>query len=341
MFNILDLTLDELILIFETQYQKGKYHANATYREIFRNGNCELRKVKEFQESAELAILLENDIDLNSNKVKQVFKENETEKFIFTDGDNQEYETVVVPMKSYKTLCISSQIGCKMGCTFCETGKMGFIRDLSVKEIIEQVYYAKVIKGLNIKNIVFMGMGEPLDNFNNLIKSINILTEPKGLNFSPNQITVSTVGIIKNIEKFANQKSKINLAISLNASNDIIRSEIMPINKNNSLTQLRYTLENYPLKHKGIFFIEYVLISGINDSIENAEELSEYLKDLPVKVNLIPYNKSKDSIYDSPSDETINSFFKVLQKNNIFARKRISKGRDIQAGCGQLNTVSN
>ncbi len=337
--EILESSLNDTIDYISEKYGKGKYHASAIYKEIFRNGKCEFRKLEEFQKSQNLASKLFNDIQLQLLPVTKTYNDDGVTKFITKTNDNLTFETVVIPMKKYKTICISSQIGCKMGCLFCETGKMRFARNLSTTEIVGQLFYAKFVLNEDIKNIVFMGMGEPLDNFDNVMKAIDIFTQPLGFEFSLKSITISTAGLIEQINKLATSDyAQVNLAISINAPNEITRSEIMPINKKNPLQKLKQCLLNYPLKQNNTFFIEYVLIKDINDSIQDAEELVTLLNNLPVKVNLIPLNPACDSIFKSPTKENINDFYNELTKNNIFARKRIEKGQKVKAACGQLGT---
>ncbi len=240
-------------------------------------------------------------------------------------------------MKNHNTLCLSSQIGCKMGCIFCETGKMGFIRNLTVSEIVSQVYCARFVLKKNIKNLVFMGMGEPFDNFDNVIKSIDVLNDQRGFDFAHRHITISTAGLIKDIKKLSHLDYKnINLAISLNAPNERIRTSLMPINKKNSMKDLKIILEKYPLKKRGTFLIEYVLIRNINDSQKHAEEIAEYLKDIKVRFNLIPLNKTSTLDIKSTTDEEIHTFANYLEQKGVFVVKRWSKGSALFAACGQL-----
>ncbi len=335
--NLLSFSLDDLILEFQSRYGKGKFHAEAIYRAFYKNANCTFRNLPEFDNASKLLEKIQIDFTNTFLDINKKISEDDTIKFTTKTDDNLEFESVIIPMKKYKTICISSQIGCKMKCKFCETGKMGLHRNLSVSEIVGQVYQALSLWKLDIKNIVFMGMGEPLDNFDNVIKSIKILTEPRGMNFNLSNITISTVGNVDFINKLAKLKlENLNLAISINASNDKIRSDIMPINKKHSMQKLKDALLSYPLKKNGIFFIEYVLIKDINDSAKCANELAEYLKNLRVKINLIPYNPSKNSIYNSPDDISINNFYKILTDKGLFVRKRISKGHNLKAACGQL-----
>ena len=339
--NILGLTVDDLVNEFKVRYNKGRYHAEAVYREVFRNGNLSLTGVAEFKLSQTLALKIEDDFSVALWPVVNSVEEGGVSKFVTRSDDGLEYETVVIPMKNYKTLCVSTQVGCKMGCAFCETAKLGLIRNLTVSEIVGQVYYAKHILDCPIKNIVYMGMGEPFDNFDNVINSIKILCEDKGMNFNHGNITISTVGDIEGISRLGKLNwPNIRLAISLHSAIDSVRSKIMPVNRRYSVTQLKQALIDYPLKSAGIFFIEYILIKGVNDSRDDADALITFLDGLRVKVNLIPYNPGSDGEFIAPGSDDVDQFYKWLDQAGIFVIKRIPKGQDLMAACGQLGNKS-
>ena len=248
-------------------------------------------------------------------------------------------ESVIIPMSSYSTVCISSQVGCKMGCAFCETGNNGFYRNLNTEEIIGQIHTARFHFGYEIRNVVFMGMGEPLDNFDNVIRAIGIISDQRRLNIARRHITVSTAGMAEGLHKLAASGGRdVKLAVSLNASNDTIRSRIMPINLAYPMRTLRQALIDYPLKRKSAILIEYVLIKGLNDSQESARQLAEYLKPLRTKVNLIPVNPGTyaDCRFETPSREDVNRFYGWLTENGLFVRKRTARGLCLMAACGQL-----
>ena len=226
-----------------------------------------------------------------------------------------------------------------MGCLFCETGSNGFYRNLDTEEIVGQVYAARFHFGYDIRNVVLMGMGEPLNNFDNVVQAIRVLSDQRGLNIHRRHITVSTVGIINGIRKLAGLNWRdLNLAVSLNAPNDTIRSRIMPINRTAPMEKLRQALMDYPLKRKSAIFIEYVLINGLNDTRESARQLAEYLKPLKTKVNLIPVNPNTyaDTRFETPSQEDMNRFYGWLTENGLFVRKRTARGLGLMAACGQL-----
>ncbi len=234
------------------------------------------------------------------------------------------------------TACISSQVGCAMACKFCLTGIQGLDRHLGVHEIVTQVHELRM--RAPITNIVFMGMGEPLHNFDNVVKACQILLDQDGMNFSKRKITVSTSGLVPAIEKLG-QMVDVSLAISLNGSNDEGRSAVMPVNKKWNLDALMKVLKEYPLgPHRRITF-EYVMLAGLNDSLEDAQRVLKLIQGIPSKLNLIPFNEHPGSEFKRPTDETVRAFQKYFLDRNMTATVRISRGRDILAACGQLRSL--
>jgi 23S rRNA (adenine2503-C2)-methyltransferase len=224
-----------------------------------------------------------------------------------------------------------------MGCVFCETAKSGLIRSLTADEIVGQVYNARFRLGVDVKNVVFMGMGEPFDNFEAVMQAIRVMNDPRGLDIAHRHITVSTVGLTDGIHRLGMMSwPKLNLAVSLNAPNDNLRSIIMPINHRIPMNDLKQALLHYPLRKKGSFLIAYVLFKDLNDTREDAFQLADFLHPLPVRLNLIPFNPGMDARFRAPSDEDIHRFAGWLAAKNIFVLKRWSKGRSLMAGCGQL-----
>jgi 23S rRNA (adenine2503-C2)-methyltransferase len=266
-----------------------------------------------------------------------------TQKFLFELEDSETIESVLIPnirgINKF-TLCISSQVGCALRCVFCTTGQMGFIRNLKAYEIVDQVIVASRIEGGDIANIVFMGMGEPLNNLNHVAEALRRITELMGI--SKRRITVSTAGIAPKITELAEKAPKINLAVSLNAATDEIRSKIMPVNKKYPLKELMSACRQFPLSPRRLITFEYVLLDGINDTKADASRLVNLLKGIRAKVNLIPYNppapSQKDMVpaFKRSSDEKILEFQNVLHKAGITAMIRKSMGADISAACGQL-----
>jgi 23S rRNA (adenine2503-C2)-methyltransferase len=264
-----------------------------------------------------------------------------TVKYGFKLTDNDFIESVLIPEDDRNTLCVSSQVGCAMGCEFCLTGSIGIKRNLTPGEIVGQVVRVRdwlhethdTSAGLN--NLVFMGMGEPLANFDNLIIALDILTEQRGLDFSERRITVSTCGLVPKIIELG-QKTKVNLAVSLHSVDDSIRSQLMPINKKYPVAELLDACKNFPMPKRKRIMFEYVLIKDLNDSRADAERLAQKLKGIPCKINLLPYNESKELSFQRPSDETIELFQKTLWQEGYTVLVRSSRGGDISAACGQL-----
>jgi len=264
-----------------------------------------------------------------------------TVKYAFKLNDGAVIESVLIPEEDRHTLCISSQVGCAMGCGFCLTGTMGFKRNLTPGEIVGQI--VKVMEELpkmfgedsRINNLVFMGMGEPLANFENLLTALEIITEQSGLDFSGRRITVSTCGLVPKIKELG-EKTNVNLAVSLHSVVDKVRSQLMPINDTYPVAQLLEACRNFPMPKRKRIMFEYILIKGINDSISDAEMLAEKLKDIPCKINLLPYNETSTLNFQKPSDSQIEQFQKALWKAGYTALIRTSRGADISAACGQL-----
>ena len=260
-----------------------------------------------------------------------------TIKYLFRLKDNQFIETVSMVDRDRHTVCISSQVGCKVDCDFCATGKMGYIRNLNVGEIVDQLTYVRNHVDIPVTNIVFMGMGEPFLNYDRVIKSADIFHNPHGFNLGKHRITISTVGILPKIKQFIDEEQKYKLAISLNASNDKVREKIMPINNKWNIKQIIKEGKRFSsLKRRQVMF-EYVLMKGINDSAENAIELASLLNGIDCKLNIIPYNESK-GVYQRPTKKSLNNFLRILHANQNGYRilVRWSKGQDIEAGCGQV-----
>ena len=263
-----------------------------------------------------------------------------TVKFGFKLEDNSYIESVLIPEDDRNTLCVSSQVGCAMGCEFCLTGGMGFKRNLTPGEIVGQVvrvrdwlYDDDSEPALN--NLVFMGMGEPLANFDNLLVSLEILTNQHGLNFSERRITVSTCGLVPKIIELG-QKTKANLAVSLHSVDDSVRSNLMPINNKYPVAEVLEACKNFPIPKRKRIMFEYILIKDLNDSVSDAENLAEKLRDIPCKINLLPYNETEALSFQRPSDEKIELFQKTLWKTGYTVLVRSSRGSDISAACGQL-----
>jgi 23S rRNA (adenine2503-C2)-methyltransferase len=258
-----------------------------------------------------------------------------TEKYLFGLEDGESVESVLIPDDDRLTLCISSQAGCALGCRFCLTGAIGLRRNLKPHEVVDQVIsVSRAIRPCTLTNVVMMGMGEPLANFDNVIEALWRLTEL--VKISPRRVTLSTAGIVPKIIELARKGPKVNLAISLNATTDEVRDRIMPVNRAHPLRELLKACREFPLPERRRITFEYVLLKGVNDSIEDAHRLAKLLKGIPSKVNLIPFNPYEGSEFERPGDEVVAAFQEVLLNAHMTALVRKSKGRDISAACGQL-----
>lgn len=265
-----------------------------------------------------------------------------TRKFLVEVDNGAAVETVLIKQPTRLTLCVSSQVGCAMGCSFCRTATMGLKRNLSTSEIIRQVQVAVAdtqAVGDSFSNVVFMGMGEPLHNLENVIRAVAIMTDQFGFGIAPRRITVSTVGLVPAIARFG-AECDANLAVSLNATTDEVRSQIMPVNRKYPLRELLGVLRRYPLRARRAITIEYVMLAGINDTADDLERLPQLLDGIDSKVNLIPYNENAGLGFRSPSREWVYHWQSTLKDRGVLVTTRWSKGVDISAACGQLATAS-
>lgn len=259
-----------------------------------------------------------------------------------------ETESVLIPMigrtgSRTHTLCVSSQVGCAMGCAFCETARMGLVRSLSAAEIVGQWYAAAYDLGMTPRNIVFMGMGEPMDNLDEVIRAIAVLTDQNGAAHPMNKITVSTVGRLDGIRRLADQVRRpgwhrLNLAVSLNAPDDATRSRLMPINRAMPMGALREALRAWPIHGGTKICVEYVLIPGVNDAPADARRVAEWVRPLPACVNVIPYNPRRESPWPAPEEERVSAFLGWLVEAGAYAKRRRTKGRAMMGACGQLGS---
>ncbi len=261
-----------------------------------------------------------------------------TQKLLFQLEDGNQIESVLIPDKTRLTLCLSTQVGCAMGCRFCLTGKAGWKRDLNPSEILNQILAARKILGGEkaITNIVLMGMGEPLANYGSTLKATALMAHPDALNFSSRKITLSTVGLLPELEALSKSRIPFRLAISLNASDEETRTHLMPINRRYPLRKLLALCREFPLQRRTRITFEYVLLEGVNDSPSDAKRLLRLLTGIPSKVNLIPLNEAPEIPFKKPSEESIRRFQEILMDGRLTAIVRNSKGREISAACGQL-----
>ena len=293
--------------------------------------------------SKDLREKLKNNYDIYTCSIekKLVSVYDNTVKYLFRLHDGELIESVIMKYKYGYTICVSSQVGCKMGCSFCASGIAGFIRNLAPSEILSQIYVAQKDLNIRISHIVMMGVGEPLDNFDNVMKFLDMITNSDGLNIGMRNISLSTCGVVSGIEKLLERKLQLTLSVSLHAPNDEIRSRTMPVNNRWNVDTLLSACRKYTQITSRRISFEYAMISGVNDSDECAHELGRKLKGMLCHVNLIPVNSVKERSYKKSSDNRINEFIKVLEKYRINVTVRRTLGSDINASCGQLRRGKN
>lgn len=341
--NILGTTRAELTEFFETQ-GGSQFHAAAVMEGLYKKGIQDLSAIEDISEKR-MKPLLENFHISPLKVVKVQGSEDTTRKYLFQLHDGRYVESVLIPASiapdgsrsQRMTVCVSSQVGCAYGCKFCASGLDGLTRNLSSAEIIGQLAAIKQHSGKTITNVVFMGMGEPLANFKNLNKALDIIIGSWGLNIAPRQVTVSTSGLAPMIRKLADREEQVSLAISLHGANDETRDKIMPVNSKWNVEELFQALQYFKENnHNQRITLEYILIKGVNDSIQQAELLAEKAKSLGGFVNVIPYNTVEGLEWERPSDEHCCKFRDTIKALGVMTTMRIEKGHDIDAACGQL-----
>jgi len=336
--DIRNIDKQELIEFFISK-KIPKFRANQVYEWLWKKRAISFDEMTSL--SKELRELLKEYFVINAVKIHKAEKSSDgTAKYSLKLHDNNLVEGVLIPSKKRLTACVSSQVGCSLACNFCATGTLKLERNLSYSEIYDQVFIlneeAKLNFGRSLSNIVFMGMGEPLLNYDNLLKGINLITTEKGLAISAKRITVSTAGISKMITKLADDNVKFHLAISLHSAKDNTREELMPINRAIPLEKLQDSIRYFYDKTGSRITYEYILFSNINDSLEDAHELVKFSRISPCKINLIEYNPVDDLAYTKSSNKKTNDFIHFLENKNVIVNLRKSKGKDINAACGQL-----
>ncbi len=337
--NIRTLSLSDLEQYFEELGEK-KFRAKQVYEWIWQKSALSVDAMTNL--SKELRQRLKDDFVLPALSIDATqYSSDGTVKSRFKTHDGHLVEGVLIPTDERKTACVSSQIGCSLSCKFCATGYLPRKRNLEFDEIYDEVVLinqqSERIYGKKLTNIVFMGMGEPLLNYKNVLRAIDRITAPDGLGMSPRRITVSTAGVAKQIRQLGDNKVKFKLALSLHAANDIKRHEIMPINDTNNIKSLIDAL-NYFYKHtKNEITFEYILFKNFNDSLKDADELIKIYRQVPADlVNIIEYNPIEFARFEKPEEEKVEAFMQYLEKNRVNARLRRSRGKDIDAACGQL-----
>jgi 23S rRNA (adenine2503-C2)-methyltransferase len=340
--DIRALTKEQLREFFEKQGEKA-FRGNQVYEWLWQKSAHTFEDMTNV--SKETRQMLEDNFVINHIKVDTIQRSNDgTVKNAVRLHDGLIVESVLIPTKTRTTACVSSQVGCSLDCKFCATARLKRMRNLNPDEIYDQVVVidneSKLYFNRPLSNIVFMGMGEPLMNYNNVIKAIDKITSPEGLGMSPKRITVSTSGVPKMIKKMADDGVKFNLAVSLHSAIDEVRTSIMPFNENFPLEDLRESLEYWYEKTQRQISYEYVVWKGINDTQKDIDAFVKFCKYVPCKVNIIEYNPIDDGDFQQASNEALENYISNLEKNRIVVNVRRSRGKDIDAACGQLANKS-
>ncbi len=328
------MTLNEM----ETQLQQRgieKYRAKQIFQWVYKHKVSAFDEMKNIPKSLQSRLKEFSEIRNISLQKTTENPNSATKKYLFELSDHHSIETVYMRGSKRATVCLSTQIGCAVGCRFCATGSMTYQRNLSAGEIVEQFISVQNLNKSAITNVVFMGMGEPFLNYQNTIKAAQLLNDENGINLGARRITISTAGIVPKIIRFADEKQRFKLAISLNGTTEENRSETMPITNTHSLKSLLEAAEYYYDSAKRMITFEYVLLKNVNDSIENAKQLKKLLAHIPCKVNLIPYNEIGGE-YNRPAGKQLEHFYQELENAKFTVTIRHSQGTAIDAGCGQL-----
>ncbi len=314
-----------------------RFRARQIFNWIYRRGVTDVAAMTDL--SRELRATLAADFELTTPElVRRERSVDGTEKFLLRLADGREIESVFIPDTPSMTFCISTQVGCAMACAFCLTGKMGLVRNLTAGEIVGQVRVLAGALGMRDKtfNIVLMGMGEPLHNYDETMRALRILNDEHGFALPPRRVTLSTVGLLPALERLAHEPLMPNLAISLHAPTDALRGELVPLNRKYGVADIIDACKRFPLARRRRITFEYVLLAGVNDSAEAAQRLARLLAGVKSKVNLIPLNPAPGIPFERPLDDTIDRFARILADHGLVVSVRKSRGRDIRAACGQL-----
>jgi len=338
MQSLHSMSLEELAQLLSEEGEKS-FRAKQIFHWLYERKVCDWERMTDLNK--DLRARLSNQLSLSSLSQKQLqeSKDEETTKFLWELSDGELVESVLICSKDRRTVCVSSQVGCPARCAFCASGQEGLLRNLSAAEIFEQVYQIDRflhLKGERVSHVVFMGMGEPFENYDEVLKAIKLLNDPDRLNLSQRRITVSTVGVIEGIRRFVKENLRVSLVLSLHAPNQHIRKKIIPYARKYPLEEIISAMVAFAKESKRDITYEYTLIEGINDQPEHAHELAVLLKGQPCTVNLIPYNPVPGLRLRRPEKEAIEEFRHILASYEIVATWRYTKGKDIAAACGQL-----
>jgi len=338
--DLLAYTFEEMVQMINRRYGKGRGLAAAVFGGLYAGVRPHPARSPDIRVPESLQSALQQDYGESWGTMRVGRRRNGTTALATRLDDDLTIESVLLSLKTHKTLCVSSQAGCRMGCRFCETGRQGLKRNLRVAEIVGQVVNARRLFGPDIRNVVFMGMGEPLDNFDNVIQAIRVMSDQRGLDIAPRYITLATAGLLDGIRRLEGLNvGRFRLTVSLNAPNDSIRSALMPVNDKYPMAALKACLQSFPLKKKDMIMITYVLVAGINDRRRHARQLAAYIRPLPVKLNLIPLNPGHWSTYAPPAEEDVARFIEILRQEKIQVQRRATRGRSLMAACGQLGAT--
>lgn len=333
--NLYQMTLEDLEKYFESIGEK-KFKALQVYEWLYQKKKTDVDEFTNLKK--ELREKLKEDFSFKRPEIIKREIDKDVQKFLFLLEDGEKIEAVLMEHNYGLSVCVSSQVGCNMGCAFCESGRLKKVRNLKVHEMVLQVLTIEELLEREIHSVVIMGIGEPLDNYDNVMQFIKIINHPKGLAIGARHITLSTCGIIPKIKELSHLGIQINLAISLHAPNDELRSKLMPINKAYPLKELMSTLKEYiALTHRRVT-MEYILLQGVNDGESHAHELATLLRGMNAYVNLIPYNETNHLEFKKSSKERIDRFFNVLKQEKINVTIRREFGSKISAACGQLRS---
>jgi 23S rRNA (adenine2503-C2)-methyltransferase len=337
--NLLDLLPAEIESLLES-LGAPRYRGRQIADWIYRRGVTDLDRMTNLPRDLRGTLAERATLDVPSVE-RRTPSEDGSQKLVFRFADDARAQSVLMPDGDRRTLCLSTQVGCGFACAFCLTGAMGLERNLTAGEIVGQVLGAArtLPAGERLTHIVYMGMGEPLANYQATVRSLRLLTDPQGFGFSPRRITVSTVGLVSGLERLARENLRVNLAISLHATRDEVRDRLMPVNKGFGLEALLAACRRFPLPERQRMTFEYVLLDGVNDGVGDARELARLLRGIRAKVNLIPFNDWPGAAFSRPPLARILAFQQALLERRITATVRWSKGEDIGAACGQLHEV--
>jgi 23S rRNA (adenine2503-C2)-methyltransferase len=329
-----DYERPELAAVFDPPFR-----ATQVCRSVYQHRLDDFESMTDLPKAFRAALSQEWNIKLPAVH-RRFYSADGTRRYLVRLGDGEFAETVFIPEENRSTICISSQVGCALACSFCLTGQLGLTRHLTAGEIVAQVLLAQR-DNLSVElrdsfNVVLMGMGEPLHNYDNVMKAIRILHDEQALNMSMSRMTLSTAGLLPEIERLGTEPGIPNLAISLTGATNVKRNQLMPVNRRYPIEQLLQAVRRFPLKHRQRVTFEYVLLRGVTDSVQDALELAKLLKGFRAKVNLIPLNEAEELSYKRPSDAAVERFRQVLMEHKISAFVRKNRGNDISAACGQL-----